>query len=134
MGRIHRRLHDPAFGFEHGSRFHPGYVRKDAVEPGKNLILYKEKQKTIAIERIEILFQQAREIFNKDKDLSNRYVHLARTIAMKYKLRIPKQLKRQFCKYCYSYLMPGKNLRVRARKGKIVYYCLDCKKFMRFPH
>ena len=94
----------------------------------------KQKQKTIAQERIEILFIQAKEIFNKDKLLANSYVKLARSIAMKYKVRIPKERKRQFCKHCYSYLFPGKNLRVRARKGKIVYSCLECKKFMRFPH
>ena len=94
----------------------------------------KEKQKTIAIERIEILFQQAKEIFSKNKTLANRYIHLARSIAMKYKISIPTPLKRRFCRHGYSFLMPGKNLRVRARKGKIVYYCLKCKKFMRFLH
>ena len=92
------------------------------------------EQRKIALERIRTLFKEAKTAFNQDPKLSNRYVELARKIAMKYKVRIPKQLKRQFCKHCYSYLVPGKNLRVRARKGKIVYSCLECKKFMRFPH
>ena len=64
--------------------------------------------------------------------LSNRYVTLARKISMKFKVRIPTELKRRFCKHCYKYLMPGKTVRIRTHKGKVVYNCLNCKKFMRF--
>jgi ribonuclease P protein subunit RPR2 len=92
------------------------------------------KQKEIARERIKVLFKQAKEVFNKNKSLANRYIKLARELAMKYKIRIPPELKRRFCKHCYKYLMPGKNVRVRTREGKVVYYCLECKKYMRFPY
>ena len=92
------------------------------------------EHKRIAKERIEILFRQAKGIFKEDPKLSNRYIHLARKIAMKYKVRIPPNLKRRFCKHCYKYLTPGANCRVRMHQGKVVYYCLSCKKFMRFPH
>ena len=82
--------------------------------------------KKIALERIEILFKEARHIFNSDKELANKYVKNARTLAAKYKVRIPSKLKRQFCKHCYCYLLPGKNCRVRTNKeGMVVYYCLD---------
>ncbi len=93
-----------------------------------------EKHKEIARERIETLFKEAKQAFKKDPKLSNRYVKLARELAMKYKIRIPPVLKRKFCKHCYSYLFPSKNLRIRTRNGKVVYYCLDCKKYMRFPY
>lgn len=93
-----------------------------------------KQQKEIARERIEILFQQAKQAFNKAPKLSNRYIKLARELAMKYKIRIPKELKRKFCKHCYSYLFPSKNVRIRTRDGKVVYYCLNCKKYMRFPY
>ncbi len=92
------------------------------------------KQKDIARERIKTLFQQAKEVFNKDKKLSDRYIKLARELAMKFKIRIPPELKRKFCKHCYAYLMPSKNVRVRTREGKVVYFCLECKKYMRFPY
>jgi len=102
---------------------------------GKKYVSQKPKKfKKIAEERIDILFKEAKAMFNKDKKLANRYVALARKIAMKYKVRIPKELKRRFCKHCYSYLMPGKNCRVRTREGKVVYYCLECKKYIRFPY
>jgi len=93
-----------------------------------------EKVKEIAKQRIETLFSEAAKVFKENKNLANRYVTLARKIAMKARLRIPPNLKRKFCKHCYKFLMPGVNCRVRADKGKVVYYCLECKKFMRFPY
>ena|SRR3989338_7675138 len=98
---------------------------------------YREKpkgQQKIAKERIEVLFKEAKNMFKEDPKLSDRYVYLARKIAMKYKVRIPSTLKRKFCKHCYKYLMPSVNCRVRVQRGKVVYYCLSCKKFTRLPY
>ncbi len=89
--------------------------------------------KEIANERIKKLFTEADSVFSKDKNLANKYIKLARKIAMKFNLRMPRGYKRKFCKHCYSYLKPGVNLRVRTKDKKIIYYCLECKKFMRFP-
>ena len=97
---------------------------------------YKQKpaeQRKIAIERIKILFEQARTAFDENPKLADRYVQIARKIAMKFKVRIPKEFKRKFCKHCYSYLKPPYNARVRIQNGKVIYTCYKCKKFMRFP-
>jgi ribonuclease P protein subunit RPR2 len=91
-----------------------------------------EKLRKIAKERIEILFKEAKEAFKDDPKLANRYVSLARKISMKYKVRIRPELKRRFCRHCYCYLVPSKNCRIRLQKSKVVYYCLNCKKYMRF--
>ena len=96
-------------------------------------ILSKKKQKEIAQERIKTLFQEAAKSFSKNQSLSHRYVALARKIAMKVKTRIPPELKRKFCKHCYKYLRPGANCRIRTREGKVVIYCLECKKYLRIP-
>jgi ribonuclease P protein subunit RPR2 len=93
-----------------------------------------ESHKKIALERIKILFEQAKKAFKKDKSLANRYVKLARELSMKFKVPIPSSLKKQFCKHCHSYLMPSVNARIRTRNGRIIYYCLECKKYMRFPY
>ena len=93
----------------------------------------KAKQKEIAQERIKILFAEAEKTFSKNKSLANRYVTLARKIAMKVKARIPLELKRRFCKHCYKYLQPGINARVRTRSGRVIISCFECKKFMRIP-
>ncbi len=91
----------------------------------------KSKLKEIAAERVRTLFQQAEQVFSTDKVLANRYVSLARKIAMKVQLRLPKELKRKYCKFCYSYLRPGVNSRSRIRKGKVIISCFECKKFTR---
>jgi ribonuclease P protein subunit RPR2 len=91
------------------------------------------KQKEIARERIRILFTQAKEIFQEDAQRAHRYVEIARKIAMKAKVRIPREFKRQFCRHCYRFLMPSVNARIRTRKGKVIIYCKECKKFTRIP-
>jgi len=83
----------------------------------------------IAKERIEQLFKHAEEIVKKNPERARRYITLARKISMKAKVKIPSRLKRKYCKYCYSFLLPGFNCRVRNNKGIIVYYCLECKHF-----
>ena len=91
-------------------------------------------ERKIARQRIKILLDKAKDVCGKDRGLANRYVTLARKISMKYKVRIPPAYKRRFCKHCYKFLMPGVNCRVRLQGSKVVYYCLECKKFMRFPY
>jgi len=93
----------------------------------------KNKKEEIAKQRIKTLFEQAEKTFNKDSKLADRYVKIARKIAMKINLRFPRGLKRKFCKHCYSYLKPGVNCRIRTKDKKIIYYCMNCKKYMRFP-
>ena len=92
----------------------------------------KRHQKEEAMNKVKELFKEAELMFKRDPSLSDRYVQLARKIAMRYTLIIPKELKRKFCKHCYSYLVPGRNCRVRIQKSRVIYYCERCKKFMRF--
>ncbi|MEK6809372.1 MAG: ribonuclease P protein component 4 [Nanoarchaeota archaeon] len=96
-------------------------------------LLSKSKQKEIALQRIRVLFQQAGDIFPKNKALADRHVALARKISMKVHAQIPQELKRRMCKHCYSYLRPSVNARIRTRGGKVIISCLECKKFTRIP-
>ncbi len=93
----------------------------------------KENLKIQARKDISNFMKLAKESFKEDKTKSNRYVRKARRVAMKHNIRLNSSVKRKFCKYCYSYLVPGENLRIRTRDGKLVYYCLECKRYMRFP-
>lgn len=90
----------------------------------------KEDQKKIAKERIQTLFEQAQDAEQK---LANRYVTLARKIGMKFRVRIPSNFKRRYCKHCYNYFRSG-NSTIRLVNQKIVYHCLKCKKYSRFPY
>ena len=90
--------------------------------------------KEIAKERIGELFKQAKEAFSKDPKRSDRYVKLARTLAMKARMHMPKEFKRKYCKHCYSYFQPSVTCRVRIRKDLVIYTCLKCKKYTKHPY
>lgn len=92
------------------------------------------EQQKIALERAKILFSEARDAFKEDPGLSDRYVDRARKIAMKYKVKLPSSLKKQFCTHCHRFLMPGSNCTVRLTSQKVVYYCKSCRHYMRFPY
>jgi len=51
-----------------------------------------EKQIKIAKERIRILFKNAEKEFHKNPELSHRWVQMARKIATRYNIRIPREL------------------------------------------
>lgn len=94
----------------------------------------KGQQKKLALDEIDTLFRQAEEAFNEKPEMADKYAKKARRIAMKYKVKLPLKYKRSICKNCHAFLVPGKNLRVRTHKGHVVYYCLNCKKFMRIGY
>jgi ribonuclease P protein subunit RPR2 len=81
----------------------------------------------IASERIAILFCQAEEAARANEPcLSDRYVALARSIGMRYNVRLSPEQKQRFCHSCGAFLVPGRNLRVRLRPGNTVRTCLKC--------
>lgn len=94
--------------------------------------------KKIAQERIGILFEQAGQVFHEHPELSNRYVELARKIAMRQRIRIDRENRRRYCHHCYVFLVPGNNMRVRVHRGNVVVTCRVCKKTTRYrvvrPH
>ena len=91
----------------------------------------KKQQQNRALGEITSILGKAKEVFNENKGLADKYAKKARRIALKYKVSLPLKYKRSICKSCHAFLVPGKNLRVRTNKGHMVYYCLNCKNFMR---
>lgn len=90
----------------------------------------------IAIQRIHTLFRLARETYCEDHALAQRYVDIARRIAMSAKVRLPKEYRRQICRHCKSFILPGVNCRVRIKQRRephVVITCLECGKHMRIP-
>ena len=96
----------------------------------------KFKAKQIAQQRIKILFQQAKETFRENPQLSRRYIEIARRIAMATRMRLPTVYRRQICKSCHSLLVQGENCRVRIRQRRephVVITCLSCGHKTRMP-
>ncbi|MEF8847670.1 MAG: ribonuclease P [Candidatus Thermoplasmatota archaeon] len=94
----------------------------------------KAEEKKIAKQRIDRLFQLAEKKAKQDTiHLADRYVEIARKISMKYLVKMPRKYKRRYCKHCYSYFYPNRTCRIRIYRGRVIYYCYNCKKFTRIP-
>jgi ribonuclease P protein subunit RPR2 len=90
----------------------------------------------IALQRIRTLFRLAKEKIRESPQLSQRYVEIARKIAMRTKLQLPKEYRYTICRHCKKFIYPGVNCRVRLqqkRKSHIVKTCLICGKITRMP-
>ena len=95
-----------------------------------------DNTRSIARQRVQTLFSLAEETLNGDPVLAQRYVNIARRIAMAAKIRLPTQYRRQICRHCKSFILPGVNCRVRVkqlREPHVVITCLNCGKQMRIP-
>lgn len=92
----------------------------------------KKLEQKIANERIKILIEKAEKMKLEDYELARRYVELAKKISMKYRVRVPRELKVKFCKKCYYPYKVGK-FRVRVRKSRVIITCLNCGFERRIP-
>lgn len=85
--------------------------------------------KQIAKQRIQILFDQAKNTCKSNPQSAMQYVKTARRIAMAAKIRLPLEFRRQTCKNCNALLVQGSNCRVRIkqkRESHVVITCLNC--------
>ncbi|MEM3396372.1 MAG: ribonuclease P protein component 4 [Thermoplasmata archaeon] len=89
----------------------------------------------LAEERIRWLFETSRKFFNSGwLDHSKRCIQLARKIGMRYNVRVPNELKRLYCKTCYTLLIPGRTARVRVKKARVIITCQNCGNVLRYPY
>lgn len=94
----------------------------------------KDWAKDMAYERVLRLFELADMEFRKHPERSDRYVQLARRIGMRYRVRMPPELKHRICRHCHSYLVQGATARTRLQGTHISTTCLACGKQMRKPY
>lgn len=109
---------------------------KQVLHVEKRDMKMKSSTKQIVGQRIQILFQQAKRVYHDNPNLSNRYVAIARKIAMAARMPIPQEYKRQICKKCKILLVQGENCRVRIRPKRephMVITCLSCGNKTRIP-
>ncbi|WP_257300131.1 ribonuclease P protein component 4 [Haloarchaeobius sp. FL176] len=89
---------------------------------------------SVAAERIERLDDLAREATSAgDEGRARYYVRLAKRIAERNRLSLPRRFKRFTCDACDAYLVPGTNARVRLQDGHVVVTC-DCGAHARYPY
>ncbi len=88
----------------------------------------------IALERIHTLFDLAKQKIREEPQLAQRYVEIARRIAMRTRLSLPTEYRRMICKRCKSFIYPDVNCRVtlqQRREPHVVITCFVCGKHTR---
>ncbi len=92
--------------------------------------------KQIALQRVHTLFSLAKEVAREDPQLAQRYVQIARRVAMRTRLRLPHEYRSLICRKCKSFILPGVNCRIRIqqrREPHMVITCLSCGGHTRIP-
>tara|TARA_B100000745_G_scaffold15570_1_gene11278 strand:- start:391 stop:693 length:303 start_codon:yes stop_codon:yes gene_type:complete len=84
-------------------------------------IVYK-----IAMERMQILIDNAITNARTDPELSQRQASIARRISTKYKIRMPYYLRMVFCKKCKLFIAPGINSRIRLGRASVKSIRISC--------
>jgi len=80
----------------------------------------------IALERMQILIDNAITNARIDPELSQRQAFLARRISTRYKIRMPFDLRIVFCKKCKSFIAPGINSRIRIGRASVKSIRISC--------
>ena len=77
--------------------------------------------------KIEFLFRKAK----KSPEFAKKYITMARQIAKRNNIKLPEELRRNFCHKCNSYYN-ARNTKTRIKNKKKSIKCLVCGKFTRY--
>lgn len=86
----------------------------------------KPTAKKIALERMQILIDNAILNAKTDPKLSQRQASLARRISTRHKIRMPYPLRIVFCKNCKSFIAPGINSKIRLGRTSVKSIRISC--------
>lgn len=82
--------------------------------------------KEIAIERMNILFNNVISNARENPALSRRQAFLARKISLKHRVPMPYYLRMVFCKKCKSFMAPGLDSKIRVGRSSVKSIRITC--------
>jgi len=82
--------------------------------------------KKIALERMEILIDNALSNAKTNPKLAQRQALLAKKISMRHKVKMPYELRMVFCKKCKSFIAPGIDSKIRVGRSTIKSIRITC--------
>lgn len=86
----------------------------------------KPAMRLIAIERMEILIENALSNAKSNPALAQRQATLAKKISTKYRIRMPYHHRMNFCKKCKKFITPGVNARFRLGRSSVRAIRITC--------
>ena len=86
----------------------------------------KPAVRKIALERMQILIENAISNARENPQLPQRQALLARRISTRHNIRMPYDLRIVFCKKCKSFIAPGINSRIRLGRASVKSIRISC--------
>ena len=86
----------------------------------------KQAKKKIALERIYLLINNAISNARFNPNLSQRQASLARRISTHHRIKMPYELRINFCKQCKNFIAPGINSRIRLGRTHLKSIRITC--------
>ena len=89
----------------------------------------KKRIKDLAIQRIYRIINIALLTANYDLELAEKQAMIAKRISMKYRVRLPYEIRQLFCKRCKRFIVPSINAKIRIGRSDlkaIRIICLEC--------
>ena len=83
-------------------------------------------RKKIALERMYLLVKIAISNARSDPNLAEKQANLARRISTRYRIRMPYELRINFCKKCKKFIVPGINSRIRVGRTPLKSIRITC--------
>lgn len=80
----------------------------------------------IALERMEILIQNAISNSRTNPSLAQRQATLAKKISTKYRIRMSYHIRMNFCKKCKKFIASGVNARIRMGRSSVKSIRITC--------
>ncbi|HJW19295.1 MAG: ribonuclease P protein component 4 [Nitrosotalea sp.] len=80
----------------------------------------------LLIERMKILIKNAMLNVRSNPELAERQAILAKRLCTKYRIRMPYELKMNYCKKCKKFIVPGFTARIRMGRSDIKSIRITC--------
>lgn len=93
------------------------------------MLMSEKSRKDLAEGRIIAFFKNAGKCC--DAGLAKKYIKKAKGAAMHFNIKLPKELRKKFCRKCFAYLT-SKNSTIRVKRGFVAVKCLDCSTISRY--
>ncbi|MGI0026718.1 MAG: ribonuclease P protein component 4 [Nitrosopumilaceae archaeon] len=86
----------------------------------------KPALRQIALERMQILIKNAMSNARTNPTLAQRQASLAKKLSTKYRIRMPYDIRINFCKKCKKFIAPGVNARIRIGRSSVKSIRITC--------
>ena len=86
----------------------------------------KQAKRKIALERMYVLINSAISNARINPDLAQKQASSARRISTHHRVKMPYELRINFCKQCKNFIAPGINSRIRLGRTRLMSIRITC--------